>query len=130
MLDQFRNRWNSENGSIHRDTAHLFTGTELDGNIIGIAYIGVICSGNYGYGLSQTGVIPQISWRDTSLTAHEVGHNWNAEHCNGDPDCGVMCSGIGGCGPLDIFGSALGQCHHQLPQYTLVSGRQRGQLFY
>src|SRR5262249_45370900 len=31
------------------------------------------------------------------LSAHELGHNWNAPHCDADPACGIMCSSISGC---------------------------------
>ena len=41
-----------------------------------------------------------------TLTSHELGHNWNARHCNGDLDCGIMCSIISGCNGIgDQFGS-------------------------
>src|SRR5690606_25568559 len=29
--------------------------------------------------------------------AHEIGHNWNAGHCNSSSPCNIMCSGLGGC---------------------------------
>jgi hypothetical protein len=36
-----------------------------------------------------------------------MGHNWGALHCNGDADCRIMCSGIGGCaGSPTAFGNS------------------------
>lgn len=94
LLGQFRMHWNANHGGIQRDVAHLMTGRNLSGSTIGIAYLGTICGG-YGYGLGQrytNNVTNRIG-----LTAHELGHNWNAIHCGGS-NCWIMCPGIGGCG--------------------------------
>jgi hypothetical protein len=109
LLCQFRTAWNSS-VLIPRDTAHLMTGKELLADIIGLAWVGVICNvsgnddtcspvgGNLAYGLSQSQFSTSLASRIT-LTAHELGHNWNACHCNqsacaGAPvsDCGIMNS--------------------------------------
>ncbi|MGE3163307.1 MAG: M12 family metallo-peptidase [Planctomycetota bacterium] len=79
LLDQLRAQWNTNHGGIVRDTVHLFTGRELDGNIIGIAFVGVMCSAD-AYGLSQSDWSTNFA-SVTDLTAHELGHNWNANHC-------------------------------------------------
>jgi hypothetical protein len=82
VLTEFRNHWNSSFTNVARDTAHLWTGKELDGTTIGIAFLGVVCrSPRSGYGVSQrlTGTVGKVA-----LTAHEVGHNFNAEHAT---DC-------------------------------------------
>jgi hypothetical protein len=58
-----------------------------------------------GYGLSQSRFTTQLASR-VGLTSHEVGHNWNASHCDGDSDCRIMCSGLGGCaGSVTSFGT-------------------------
>ena len=80
LLGQFGSWWNSNQQFIERDVAHLFTGKELDGSVIGIAYLGVICTNN-AYGLDQE--FGNFNCR-TDLIAHELGHNWSADHC----DCG------------------------------------------
>lgn len=104
LLSQFRSHWNSQQQGIARDVAHLFTGKQIDGNVIGIAYLSVICSSNQGYGLSQSKFAGAMVSR-AALTAHEMGHNWSAGHCDGQPDCRIMCSGLGGCtGVLTAFG--------------------------
>ncbi|MFT5288110.1 MAG: hypothetical protein ACI8QS_000851 [Planctomycetota bacterium] len=81
LLDQFVNEWNSNQGSIQRDVAQLFTGKEIDSGTIGIAYVGVICHGSFGYGLVQSDFNSNFSC-STDLSAHELGHNWSAGHCN------------------------------------------------
>lgn len=80
LLPQFRNHWNLNHTSVQRDVAQLFTGKQLDGSIIGIAYVGEICS-TYAYGVVQSDYIGSALAYQTDLSAHELGHNWNAEHC-------------------------------------------------
>jgi hypothetical protein len=38
----------------------------------------------------------------TALTAHELGHNWNADHCDGANPCNIMCSHIDGCSGIGL----------------------------
>ncbi|MCA8961148.1 MAG: hypothetical protein KDC38_11575 [Planctomycetes bacterium] len=76
LLVEFRNYWNTNHGSIQRDTVHLFTGKDLDGSTIGIAYTGAVCFTSFAYGLSQeypSSLMPL-------LVAHEIGHNLGASH--------------------------------------------------
>lgn len=80
LLNQFRNEWNANQGGIQRDVAQLFTGKEINGGTIGIAWVGAVCS-SYGYGVVQSDFNGGFSCA-TDLSAHELGHNWNAQHCN------------------------------------------------
>jgi hypothetical protein len=86
LLGQFQGDWNANHGGITRDTAHLYTGKELDSNTIGIAFIGVICNTGSAYGLVQSDFNDNFM-SSTDLSAHEMGHNWSATHCT--------CSGNG-----------------------------------
>lgn len=100
LLDQFKNEWNLNRRGIRRDIAHLMTGKSIDNNIIGTAEIGQLCSvcgtDAQGYGFSESRF--STNWGDRRcLTAHELGHNWGAGHCNGNPDCDLMCGSIGAC---------------------------------
>ena len=105
LRGQFQNEWNTNQTHIERDVAHLFTGIDLDGGVIGIAFFSGICSPTNGYALSQSLWSNTFSLR-VGLTAHELGHNWDAMHCNADDDCFIMCSGINGCGgDVTLFGS-------------------------
>lgn len=99
LLSQFGNWWNANQGGVQRDVAHLFSGRPINGNVIGIAYLGVVCSVGSAYGLTETmysGLNTNFSNR-VGLSSHEVGHNWSAQHCDGSGDCRIMCSGLGGC---------------------------------
>ena len=114
-LTEFRSTWATapENG-IFRDISHLFSGFAYSGSAagtLGIAYLGGVCSpvSQIQYGAVQgrqsfttTNVNNRIA-----LSAHELGHNWDATHCDsaGAANCNIMCSGLGGCG--GISGSNL-----------------------
>lgn len=80
LLTQFRNYWLANHGSVVRDVAHLFTGKSLDGSVIGIAYLGGVCNSN-GYSLVESDCCGSFGCA-TDLSAHELGHNWNAGHCS------------------------------------------------
>ncbi len=79
LLTEFTDHWNSNRGAVVRDLAHLWTDRDLDGNTIGVAWRpGFDCPfGQLGYGLSQrlSGATEKFL-----LTAHEIGHNFNATH--------------------------------------------------
>ncbi len=96
LLGQFDNEWSNNFVGVRRDVAHLFTGRNVNGGTIGIAFLGAICSLQIGYGLSESRFTTNLAAR-TGLTAHELGHNFNAQHCDGNGDCRIMCSGLGGC---------------------------------
>jgi hypothetical protein len=106
LLGQFRAEWNTNQGAIVRDVAHLFTGrnmSQASGGVIGIATLSSICLLSNGYGVSQSRYTTNMTQR-TGLTAHELGHNWGADHCNAAPDCRIMCASLGGCsGVLTSF---------------------------
>ncbi len=81
LLNQFRNEWNTKQGAIQRDTTQLFTGKEIQGGTIGIAWVGVVCNLSYAYSLVQSDFTSAFAYT-TDLSAHELGHTWDADHCN------------------------------------------------
>jgi len=79
-LDQLQDDWNGGNHpGISRDIVHLFTGANT-GSTIGLAYLGAVCS-TFEYGVVQSNCCGSFGCA-TDLSAHEMGHNWNADHCN------------------------------------------------
>jgi hypothetical protein len=78
MLTEFRDYWNANFYSTPFDLAHMWTGRDMDGSAIGIAYLGVVCyARTYSYGISQRF---SSSPGKYILTAHEIGHNFDANH--------------------------------------------------
>ncbi|MCA8951978.1 MAG: IPT/TIG domain-containing protein [Planctomycetes bacterium] len=118
LLNQFANNWNATHGGVLRDTAHLFTGRSIQGATIGIATVGTVCNIGAAYGLSQSRYTSNLTLR-TSLTAHEIGHNFGAGHCDSTPPCHIMCSGNGGCLTPTLFGTPA---KNQIISYRQLSG--------
>lgn len=83
----FQQFMESGNGSDipFQGLAHLFTGRDLDGNTVGIAFmgLGVLCNSSFGYGVDQDLVNSETT--SALVFAHEVGHNFNAPH-DGEAD--------------------------------------------
>src|SRR5690606_28153586 len=103
LLEQFRDHWNDNYADVARDVAHLMTGAGF-GLVAGLAYNHVICNPSSAYGWSSQESFNLAS--RTATTAHELGHNWGANHCDGDADCAIMCSITPGCSnSLTTFGS-------------------------
>jgi hypothetical protein len=61
-----------------RGLTHVFTGRNLDGNTVGIAYQDVLCSRDWGAGLTEAS--GRGSWIESLIAAHEIGHNFGAYH--------------------------------------------------
>ena len=111
LLSTFSNVWSSSpENQIPRDVAHLFTGVNLDGGTIGVAYLSDICTNN-AYGLSESRFSSVFS-RRVALTTHELGHNWSSSHCDSQGTCRIMCSVLNGCNginPLSFSPAPVGQ---------------------
>lgn len=85
LLTQFRNFVGNDNPGL----AHLFTGRNINGGTIGIAFVSAICR-NAGVGLTQAGGRGTVG----ALTAaHEFGHNFGAPH---DNQGGSVCASTPG----------------------------------
>ena len=85
-LNEFRNYWNANRQSTHRDVAMMFTLKDLilngDSSIAGLAFLDVVCDSIVtGAGYSLCEHVSTLSIQ-TDIVAHELGHNWSANHCN------------------------------------------------
>lgn len=79
LLIQFQEHWLANHADIPRDVAQLFTGRDLYGSWVGVAWSSSICTDD-GFSLVQSDAYPDFAYV-TDLTAHELGHNWGADHC-------------------------------------------------
>jgi len=97
LLDDFVNHWQTQQTGVQRDMAHLMTARPLSDNVIGLAYLTVVCSQNWGFGWTwgSNGLSSE-----TSILGHELGHNWSAPHCLDTEYCVWMCGGCHEFGPI------------------------------
>lgn len=105
-LNEYIANWNNAPESeIHKDISQMFSGVNFSGGVIGLAPLGVVCISTYSYSIVESRYTSSVLYR-TSLTAHEMGHNWNSGHCDGSSGCSIMCSSNGGCGTPSSFGGS------------------------
>jgi hypothetical protein len=76
---------------------HLFTSRDLDGTTIGIAYLDSVCDSQNAVGLTESRNV----WLDSLVAAHEMGHNFGADHdgdsqgsCPNTPSSGFLMAPV------------------------------------
>jgi len=118
LLDEFRTAWNASGWPASADLAHFISGANLGG---GVAYLNVLCNQSFGYGVSGnidgtinwgawTGQPGSFTW-DFVVVAHELGHNFGANHthsyCPPLDQCSTNCTGTTVCSQ----GTLMSYCH-------------------
>jgi hypothetical protein len=84
--------WTSVLGRpLQYDLAHLMTGRDIDGSVIGVAWLSAVCGGSR-YALSQYFTSDFNYW--VPLTAHEIGHNLGTDHDECKDKRYVMCPSL------------------------------------
>jgi Metallo-peptidase family M12B Reprolysin-like len=79
ILSKFLNHTETQNDDV--DLKHLFTGKDMDGSTVGLAFVGAVCyEPSYAYAVTQNyGIYTSY------IFAHEVGHNFGALHDTTSP---------------------------------------------
>ncbi len=88
LLGQLSTFRNQDPISRARGITHLMTGRILDGDTVGIARLGGVCSAVDGISLTESSGNPT---RDGLIMSHELGHNFGAVH-----DGTGACASAGG----------------------------------
>lgn len=100
LLDELRMYRASDPQQRATGLTHMYTGKNLDTTTVGIAFLGAVCSTNFGAGLSEGRRGPTT---DALIAAHEIGHNFGAPHddeagspCENTPDTFLMAPSVNG----------------------------------
>ena len=90
LLDEFKEHWNANFFSEGYEVAHLWSAkTELGSS--GIAWVGTVCRNRFlSYGLSTIRFTKEA---DFNLAAHEIGHNFGADHPDEEVPPITACEG-------------------------------------
>lgn len=117
LLSEFRGAW-ANNFPVAADVAHFLSGANLGG---GIAYVSVLCNQSFGFGVSANmngfinwnsfnGNPSPLNW-DFIVFAHELGHNFGANHthsyCPPLDQCYSNCEGATPCSTSTL----MSYCH-------------------
>ena len=109
--------WNENRRNIHRDAMHLFSGTKLDGKIVGCALKQTICNLAGAYGVSHITFTESESLQ-AGLVAHELGHNLGASHY--EDESGYIMYGDIGIGSKGFSDESLNAIRFALSRTTCI----------
>ncbi len=97
QLSEYRRQTSAHNSL---GLTHLYTGRDFTGSTVGVAWRGALCDSYFSAGLSE-GRIGLLT--DSLIAAHEIGHNFGAEHdgdaggsCPDEPETFIMAPSVSG----------------------------------
>jgi len=107
VLYEVQAKWSTQGLPVQADLGHLISGAGLGG---GVAWLDVLCVGDYCYGVTGNiggnvtfpVTVNPLNW-DFMATAHEIGHNFNAPHTHD------YCPPADECAPSGYFGACQTQ---------------------
>jgi hypothetical protein len=100
LLDQLSEYRDQTPAQSSLGLTHLYTGRDFTGTTVGIAWRGALCNSYFSAGLSEGRVGVTT---DSLIAAHEIGHNFGAEHdgqagssCENEPETFIMAPSVSG----------------------------------
>ncbi|HZW09748.1 MAG TPA: M12 family metallo-peptidase [Phycisphaerales bacterium] len=112
-LGELQAHWHANMGHVQRELAHLLSGNYGGG----VAWVSVLCSKTYGYGLSGVGGSFPYPLRDHDhgnwdlfVVAHELGHNFGTLHTHDGYNPPIDGCGLGDCSQA-WGGTIMSYCH-------------------
>jgi len=98
LLTELKRYRTSTSGELMFGATHLMTGRDMEGDTVGIAYMGYVCRGPSAASLSEAA---RSSVSAALIAAHEIAHNFNAPHdgeaaCASTPDSYLMAARLNG----------------------------------
>lgn len=99
LLDEVRTYRQNTPAQNSLGLTHLYTGRDLNGSTVGVAFDNVLCRSGAGSGLSEGNGGAVF---DSLVAAHEIGHNFGAPHdgvagpCLSEPMTFIMAPAING----------------------------------
>lgn len=77
LLDEVRRYRRGSNAQLALGLTHLMTGRDMQGETVGIAFLGSVCRGDAAVSLSEG---TRSTTTAALIAAHEIAHNFNAPH--------------------------------------------------
>jgi hypothetical protein len=127
-LNEVQAYWLANRSAVTRTLTHFMSGKGNGQG--GIAYVGVLCDGTYGYGVSMSlgghfsAANPQIVW-DSVAIAHEIGHNFGSPHTH-EWDTYLSGSPVDCCYRNTASGSVCSTTYGSLPGIGSLTGGSSG----
>lgn len=97
QLSEYRLQTSAHNS---RGLTHLYTGRNFATSTVGVAWRGLLCDSYFSAGLSEGRA---GATTDSLIAAHEIGHNFGAEHdgqpgssCESEPETFIMAPSVNG----------------------------------
>jgi hypothetical protein len=118
LLDEVRRFRRASSEHMALGLTHLMTGRDLNGDTVGIAYLGTVCGGEYAVSLSESARGVTMA---SLIAAHEIGHNFNAPH-DGDGACATEAQTFL-MAPRINFNDRFSSCSLGQIQTTIASAR-------
>jgi hypothetical protein len=104
------------NVAVRYDNALLFSGRNLDGSTVGIAWVSATCSSS-PFGVVQ--VLGMSDFEAMLITAHELGHNLGADHTTD----GIMTPALSGASYFNAVSQGeIGQYTSRVSCLALAAG--------